>query len=156
MELFLILLLLLREASATAMVNLWCKYKNASKRKKQALHSLIVGLLLFGVFYLVTRFVSIPLCPIKNIFGISCPGCGMTRGFIAILKLDFISAIRYNVLSIPLFVGIIVYTVLCCTDIIFDRCDLERFERQCTKKYMLFIFFIIYVASICLNRLIIM
>ena len=35
-------------------------------------------------------------CPIKHIFGISCPTCGVTRAMIAILKGDFVGYLSYN------------------------------------------------------------
>jgi len=38
-------------------------------------------------------------CPIYRIFGVSCPGCGMSRAIFSMLKLDFVSAYRYH----PLF-----------------------------------------------------
>ncbi len=133
------------------MVNLWHKYKNASKRKKQALHSLFVGFALFCLFYVITKFIPFPLCIIKNLFGISCPGCGLTRGFISILKLDFKAATQYNVLSIPLFIGIVIYGLLCVSDILRNRNDVERIEEQCKKKYMLAVFLIIFGISIYLN-----
>ncbi|MFZ5987065.1 MAG: DUF2752 domain-containing protein [Bacillota bacterium] len=39
------------------------------------------------------------LCIIKNIFGIPCPGCGMTRAYLNFLKFDFKAAFYYH----PLF-----------------------------------------------------
>jgi len=42
-------------------------------------------------------------CFFRNIFGICCPGCGLTRAGIALLKLDFYQAFRYNVLLFILF-----------------------------------------------------
>jgi len=36
------------------------------------------------------------LCIFKAIFGIECPGCGMTRAFLSILHFDFNMAIAYN------------------------------------------------------------
>ena len=118
------------------MVNPWHKYKKASKRKKQALHSLIAGLVLFCLLYIVTRFVSVPLCLVKNILGVDCPGCGMMRGFISILRLDFPSAIHYNILSIPVFVGVLLYSVLCFSDILFDKNHLEQTERFLKKPFV--------------------
>lgn len=38
-------------------------------------------------------------CPYAYLFGISCPGCGMTRSFIALAHLDFRGAFHYH----PLF-----------------------------------------------------
>ena len=38
-------------------------------------------------------------CPYTYIFGISCPGCGMTRAFLSLLKFDFEMAFYYH----PLF-----------------------------------------------------
>ena len=39
------------------------------------------------------------LCPFKNIFGLPCPGCGMTRAFLSVLHLDVKSAFHFH----PLF-----------------------------------------------------
>lgn len=38
-------------------------------------------------------------CPIKYFSGISCPGCGMSRAVLAVLRLDFEAAFYYH----PLF-----------------------------------------------------
>lgn len=134
------------------MVNPWRKYKNAPIKKKQALRSLIAGLALFCVLRMITSFISVPLCPIKNLFGVSCPGCGLTRGFISVLKFDFSAATDYNVLSVPLFIGISLYALLCVSDILFSRNDVERVEGLCRKKCALIIFLLIFLASICLNQ----
>ena len=133
------------------MVNPWRKYKSVSKRKKQTLHSVIVGFVLFCVFYFITKFLSIPLCPIKTFFGLSCPGCGLTRGFLAILRFDFFSAYNYNILSIPLFFGIMMYSLLCISDIIFNRSDIEKIEHQCKKPYMIIFFVLLFVLCTYIN-----
>ena len=43
-------------------------------------------------------------CPILRITGIPCPGCGMTRAWLSVLRLDFVAAFEYNAMfwSIPL------------------------------------------------------
>lgn len=42
-------------------------------------------------------------CPFYRIFGIICPGCGMTRALFACLRLDFAAAWHYHpmVFSLP-------------------------------------------------------
>jgi hypothetical protein len=46
------------------------------------------------------------ICVFKNILGIECPGCGMTRAFSYMLHGDLIAAVSYNrlvVIVFPLF-----------------------------------------------------
>lgn len=123
------------------MVNPWCKYKRAPKSKKQALHSLVAGLAFLGGAYLFTRLVSVPLCPIRNLFEVPCPGCGLTRAFLAILRFDFQGAIEYHALSIPLFLGMLSYACLCISDILLERDDLKTVERFCKKPCLLVLLF---------------
>jgi hypothetical protein len=49
-----------------------------------------------------------PFCPTALLFGIPCPGCGLTRATIAMLHGDFGAALRFHPLSpvlVPLFGG---------------------------------------------------
>jgi hypothetical protein len=39
-----------------------------------------------------------PVCPLYSLTGLACPGCGMTRGFHALLHGDISSALGYNLL----------------------------------------------------------
>lgn len=41
-------------------------------------------------------------CPLQRLFGITCPGCGMSRAWIAFFKLDFKSAFSFHPLFIPI------------------------------------------------------
>ena len=127
------------------MVNLWRKYKNADKRKQQALRTLFAGLAVFCVFYIVTRFFSIPLCPVKSLLGVDCPGCGMTRGVSCLLRLDFRSAWEYHIFSIPVSLGFVGYGILSVTDVLFDREYLKKIEKRLGNKYVILLFCLIYV-----------
>jgi len=40
----------------------------------------------------------LPACPMLTITGFACPGCGMTRGFHALLHCDLIAALDFNAL----------------------------------------------------------
>lgn len=42
-------------------------------------------------------------CPFNDLTGIPCPGCGMTRAFLALAEFDFVPALRFNPFSLPLF-----------------------------------------------------
>lgn len=52
-----------------------------------------------AIFIAVLAVLGIYRCPFKAIFGIACPGCGMTHAFFSALKLDFAAAFQYH----PLF-----------------------------------------------------
>ena len=136
------------------MVNLWYKYKCASKRKQQTLHSVIVGFVVFCVFYAVTKVFSVPLCLFKNIFGVPCPGCGLTRGFIAILHLNFKEATRHHILSVPIFWGTVMYSGLSISDILLDRNDLEKTERFLMRWYMIVVWVLLLTVSLVVRYII--
>ena len=59
---------------------------------------LILPLAIIAVIYLVFHLVGIG-CPIKFVTGISCPGCGMSRACLSLLRLDLTSAFGFH----PLF-----------------------------------------------------
>lgn len=44
---------------------------------------------------LLMRAFSLP-CPYLHLFGIQCPGCGMTRAVLAALRLDFSAAFHHH------------------------------------------------------------
>lgn len=135
------------------MDNRWCNIKNNLIARKYTLCSIAIGCMFFAVLYILTKIFNCSLCIIKNLLGFSCFGCGMTRAFIYILKLDFVSAIRYNVLSVPLFVGILFYVVLFTIDIFLNKNYIKILEKFLSKKYMYIIYFVILLISAILNNL---
>ena len=64
------------------------------KKLKEALPAICAVALVYGILYVVGIG-----CPIKYLTGVSCMGCGMTRAYLSLLRLDFASAFRYH----PLF-----------------------------------------------------
>lgn len=50
-------------------------------------------------------------CPIRNVTGVICPGCGMSRAWFAALGLDLPQAFRYHPMfwSVPVVVGMGLY-----------------------------------------------
>ena len=72
---------------------------------------LLLMLYLAGI-YLFFHLLHIG-CPLKFITGISCPGCGMTRAYYALLHLDIKLAFHYHPLFIlvPLMVGLYLFDI---------------------------------------------
>ena len=59
-----------------------------------------IALILFGIGAIYTVFVlvtglGVP-CPIHAVTGLLCPGCGISRMFVSLFRLDFKSAFSYN------------------------------------------------------------
>ncbi len=64
---------------------------------------LCLGVVIYFVVMLsVMAYFEIP-CVFRHFFGLYCPGCGMTRAALSVLRLDFLSALYYNplVFSLP-------------------------------------------------------
>lgn len=40
-------------------------------------------------------------CPIYNLFGFTCPGCGLTRAWLSFLRGDWRQALNYHLLFFP-------------------------------------------------------
>ena len=59
-------------------------------------------------YYDPTKAGFFPVCPLYALTGLACPGCGLTRGFHALLHGDVIGALDFNAL-LPLFAITIAY-----------------------------------------------
>lgn len=72
----------------------------------------------FVMCYLILSGKLFTNCIIKQFFHISCPACGFTRGFRAILNGELLKAIEYNLLSIPVFIFFVLVNSYLIYDII--------------------------------------
>lgn len=72
----------------------------------------LIDLILLGTISVILCICNIRVCPFYFLFKIPCPGCGLSRGFIELFKLNFLGAVRYNILTIPLFLFLVFYFVL--------------------------------------------
>ena len=63
------------------------------KHKKIALAFLFI--VYFSISYIILDLLN-TTCIFIYLFNVPCPGCGMTRAFLSLLKLDFKSAFIYN------------------------------------------------------------
>ena len=53
-----------------------------------------------------------PVCPLRNQFGLKCSFCGMTHAFLHLFFGEAGQATAENLLSLPLFLGLILIAVL--------------------------------------------
>ena len=82
--------------------------------KKQEIRSLIIFILIILFTYLIYYLFTgngIP-CIFKKLTGLYCPGCGITRMFLSLLRLDIYQAFRYNPLVFILLVSYIFFTII--------------------------------------------
>ncbi len=124
----------------------------AQRQKRQALHSIGVGSVFFLIICIYSKFCTDSLCVSMRLFHIPCAGCGLTRGFTAILQLDFKSAWEYNILSIPLFLGIVSYSVCAVIDMVFHKNTIAHIERFLTRKYMFVVYLILVIITTMTNH----
>lgn len=61
----------------------------------------VVWPLFAGILTVELIFPPLSLCRWKQVAGIPCPGCGLTRAVIHLFNLDFVAAIRQNLLVFP-------------------------------------------------------
>lgn len=92
-----------------------------------------------SIIFAIIIFLFEPVCLFKRILTIPCPICGMTRAFKYILNGNFIRAIRFNLLSIPLFISIIVFYLLYFISIIFNKEYIYKFYDYIVKYYKVLI-----------------
>ena len=75
-------------------------------------------ILVILIIFLYTISILPVTCFFKSVTGIYCPACGMTRAFRSILNLNFLDAIYFNILSIPLFIFIAYFSFILVIDFI--------------------------------------
>lgn len=134
------------------MDNRWCKIRKNVIDKRYSLRCIGVGVIFFAALYVLTKMFNCSLCPVKNFLGISCFGCGLTRAFICILEFDFISAIEYNVLSLPLFFGIVFYVLIFILDILLSKNNIQKIDNFLSKKYMYVVYIVALIISLYYNN----
>lgn len=100
-------------------------------------------LVISGILFLLIILFFKPICIFKKIFNIPCITCGMTRALKCILKLDLINAIKYNILSIPLFIFIIAFFTLYIISVILNKNYIYKFYNYIVKNIRIFIILLI-------------
>ena len=103
--------------------------------------SIIILLLLF------TKVFNCP-CLIKKILGIRCPSCGLTRAMRCLFQLDILSSMKYNILSVPLILILIIEIFIFLLDKIKQTKYFDNFNTCLIKNYKVIIFILLISMSI--------
>ena len=77
------------------------------QRKKEIIELFVC----IGAILLVFWIFDLP-CIIKLFTGVSCPGCGMTRAYMSLLRLDFASAFYYHPLWLLVLIWVGIYALV--------------------------------------------
>ncbi len=77
----------------------------SSIQKRWIKLSVVSAPLIASYFYGYSSFSSPFSCPIRALTGIPCPGCGLTRSFIATCQGDLSTAFNHHLLGPILFLG---------------------------------------------------
>lgn len=109
-------------------------------------------LTILTLFLLVIKFIPVT-CIFKQVTGIYCPACGMTRAFNSILNLNFIDAFCYNILSIPLFIFIIFSFIVLIYETLVEKFEyIPKILKLLSNKFVLIIIFILIFISFLINN----
>lgn len=77
------------------------------KRKDKIFLTHVIVLSVVAVYYIIMNALDIT-CPIRALSGYPCPACGMSRAIISLFFLDLSGYAYYNVMAVPVVLGILV------------------------------------------------
>ena len=77
--------------------------------KKKIIKLLIICILVISYLIVGNQIHFYLFCPIRKLTGLYCPGCGVTRMLLHILKGNFYQAFRYNPLLFMMLPFFIIY-----------------------------------------------
>ena len=107
-------------------------------------------ILVILIIFLYTISILPVTCFFKSVTGIYCPACGMTRAFRSILNLNFLDAIYFNILSIPLFIFMVISIFILIVEIFQNKFNYVPKLLKFFGKYW-YIFIILLVISFVWN-----
>lgn len=77
------------------------------KRQDKIFLTHVIVLSVIAVYYIIMNALDIT-CPIRALSGYPCPACGMSRAIISLFFLDLSGYAYYNVMAVPVVLGILV------------------------------------------------
>lgn len=87
------------------------KIKNVLICMGKDLWSIRIPLLLIGLYLIGTVLIWGKVCPFWIVTGLPCPGCGLTRAGLMVIRGEFADAVKTN-LTIFLWIPFLVYGII--------------------------------------------
>ncbi len=111
------------------------------------------GLILLILISFLGLVAIMPVaCLFKTVTGISCPSCGMTRDFLALLHFDLLGACYHNLLSIPFLLFLIFSVFMLLKDFVQNRFTYIPRLLQFFEHYG-FVIILLLIVSFVFNNL---
>ena len=98
-----------------------------------------VLLIMVGYMVFAWRFLGTS-CLLASTTGLPCPGCGITRATLALLRGDFAESLRFFPMLIPSFAFVIVYAAAWLTH--------EKLPRRMEQALVVFAAILLYVYAV--------
>ena len=108
------------------------------KTKKEKISLILLILLAIILLFLCSKYLKIK-CPLKTIFHLPCPSCGLTRATRQIFSLHPLKTLKYNILALHIAILIIVAIILLIIDCIKNTKYLENLINFFLKHYIILI-----------------
>lgn len=103
--------------------------------KKNKLLILVLMIVLILIFLIAFK-LNLP-CLFKMVFHIPCPSCGMTRALRLIFNLKIIESFKYNILTFPIIIIVIICMILAIFDMLNKKNTLSKFINFWFNNYYL-------------------
>jgi hypothetical protein len=113
--------------------------------------SIIGGYIFIFVEDYITQSAHKTVCLFKLFTGIPCPGCGMGRASLSLLKGNILSSFDYNILCIPFTIVIIISLIWLFYDLVQKKETFFPFIKKDLKTPYKIIVFSILIASWIVN-----
>lgn len=105
----------------------------------------LLGVYILGMVWIILNNIydiSLVLCPTKILFGIPCPGCGMTRAVKLCLEGELLAAVRMNSNIILVWIILPIAPFILITQLATKKDYLARINACLDKKVYLVIILI--------------
>lgn len=118
-------------------------------KNKRMIKYIVSNIIILLIIYLLF-LLNIRICLVYNLFKIPCPGCGLTRAIMYLVKGDIINSIKYNLLGIPICIGYIACNIWYIIDIIKNQNTFFNWMNK-NKTPIIIICIILFVISYSRN-----